>query len=157
MNKVYLELSRTCNANCTFCRNKTFSKCEYNFDNIKNTLDMIKNYINAVVIGGGEPTLRLDDVKFLRECFNNIDFHMFTNGSNVSIIDDDYIMDNFKINLSRHAVDDYENARIFGLDVSRMMSSKDIERLNLRNGNVTLNATCFKGGLDTFDKIINYI
>jgi len=158
-NKVYLELSRTCNANCTFCRNRSFDKCEYNLDNIKNTLYMIKNYVNAVVIGGGEPTIRLNDVKILREYFKdeNIDFHMFTNGSNISIIDDDYIMDNFKINLSRHSVDDYDNARIFRLDEACMMGTKDIERLNLRNGNVTLNATCFKGGLDTFDKIIKYI
>lgn len=119
---------------------------------------MIKDYVNAVVIGGGEPTLRLDDVKSLRNYFENskIDWHLFTNGTNPSIIDDDYIMDNFKINLSRHAIDDKENMFIFNSN-SSIMSSRDIERLNFRNGEVTLNATCFNGGLDSVKKILEYI
>ena len=85
-----------------------------------------------------------------------IGISLFTNGSNLSIIDDDYIMDNFKINLSRHAVNDEENALIFNSNLN-IMNSKDIERLNLRNGEVTLNATCFNGGLDSLEKIIEYI
>lgn len=157
--KVYLELSRTCNANCKFCRNASFDKCAYDFDNIIKTLDDIKSYVNAVVIGGGEPTLRLNDVKLLKEYFNTskIDWHMFTNGTNPSFIDDDYIMDNFKINLSRHAVNDLDNAKVFGINEKSIMTTKDIERLNLTNNEVTLNATCFNGGLDTYEKILEYI
>ena len=120
---------------------------------------MIRNYINAVVIGGGEPTLRLDDVKELRNYIvsDKIDWHLFTNGTYPLIIEDDYIMDNFRINLSRHAIDDEYNAEIFGVDKHKIMTSNDIEKLNLRNGEVTLNATCFKGGLDSLSKIIDYI
>jgi len=157
--KVYLELSRDCNANCPFCRNTSFDKKCYDLEKIKETLYMIRNYVNAVVIGGGEPTLKLDDViclhKFLKEI--EIDWHLFTNGTDLSIIDNDYIMDNFKINLSRHAISDVSNASIFGVRPQYIMTSRDIERLNLRSGNVTLNATCFKGGLDSKKKILEYI
>lgn len=155
--KVYLELSRTCNAKCPFCRNESFSSSNYDKEKIKETLNEIKNYINAVVIGGGEPTLRLNDVKELHQSIDGdtIDWHMFTNGTNPFIIHDDYIMDNFKLNLSRHCVNDAENADIF--KANNIMTSSDIEKLNLRNKEVTLNAVCFKGGLDSFEKIIDYI
>ena len=158
-NKVYLELSRSCNAQCAFCRNNSFDSCNYNLENIKVTLNNIKKYINAIVIGGGEPTLKLNDIKLLREFINDldIDWHMFTNGTNLDILEDSYIMDNFKINLSRHAVDDKENSSIFGVDKHRIMTIKELEQLNERNKNVTLNATCFNGGLDNTQKIIEYI
>ncbi len=157
--KVYVELNRICNAKCTFCRNETFNKSKYDLNKIIDTLDSIKNYINAIVIGGGEPTLRLDDVKKLHDSIinNDLDWHLFTNGSNPSIIKDDYIMDNFRLNLSRHAVNDNENAKIFNMDSNKIMTTHEIEKLNCRNEEVTLNAVCFKGGLDSFDKIIEYI
>ena len=156
--KVYLELSRACNAKCKFCRNETFEKSKYDLERIAETLESIKNYINAVVIGGGEPTLRLDDVVYLKERCDaeNIDWHMFTNGTNLSLAENDVITDNFKINLSRHAVNDLENAQIFGLNSSLIMTQTDIENLN-KKAEVTLNATCFKGGLDTPIKILEYI
>lgn len=157
--KVYLELSRNCNANCHFCRNKSFDNCTYDIKKIKDTLNKIKQYINAVVIGGGEPTLRLNDVKELHQSIvgGNFDWHMFSNGTNPLIIYDDYIMEKFKLNISRHAVNDEENAKIFGVNPKNIMSSSDLERLNIRNGEVTLNAVCFNSGLDSFEKIIDYI
>lgn len=157
--KVYVELSRICNAKCPFCRNETFDKSNYDIEKIIESLNLIKSYINAVVIGGGEPTLRLDDVKKLHESIikDTLDWHLFTNGSNPLIIQDDYIMDNFKLNLSRHAVNDKENAEIFKIDSDKIMTTNEIEKLNSRNKEVTLNAVCFKGGLDSFEKIINYI
>lgn len=157
--KVYVELSRSCNAKCTFCRNESFEKTNYDIQKIIETLDLIKNYVNAVVIGGGEPTLRLDDIKKLRENIiqDKIDWHLFTNGSNSSIIEDNYIMDNFRLNLSRHAVNDSENAEIFKIDSNKIMTTSEIEKLNSRNKEVTLNAVCFKGGLDSFEKVIDYI
>ncbi|MBQ4541299.1 MAG: hypothetical protein IJA23_00445, partial [Clostridia bacterium] len=78
------------------------------------------------------------------------------NGTNLSLAENDVITDNFKINLSRHAVNDLENAQIFGLNSSLIMTQTDIENLN-KKAEVTLNATCFKGGLDTPIKILEYI
>lgn len=157
--KIYLELSRTCNAKCDFCRNSSFDKCKYDLENIKRTLESVHNYVNALVIGGGEPTLKLDDVIDLRESFKytSMEWHMFSNGTKPEFIDNDYIMDNFKLNISRHAINDSKNADIFGVPSNKIMTSADIEKLNLRNKEVTLNAVCFKGGLDSFAKIIDYI
>lgn len=156
--KVYLELSRQCNANCKFCRNETFEKSKYDLEHIIKTLNSVKQYINAVVIGGGEPTLKIEDVKRLKECCDseNIDWHMFTNGTNLSLISK-CIIENFKLNISRHAISDTENAQIFGVNTSKMMTYKNIEQLNAQNAEITLNATCFNGGLDNAIKIIEYI
>ena len=95
----------------------------------------------------------------LRESFKdtNMEWHMFSNGTKLNLIEDDYIMDNFKLNISRHAVNDRENACVFGVPSNKVITSADIEKLNLRNKEVTLNATCFKGGLDSFSKIIDYV
>lgn len=161
LTKVYLELSRDCNGNCIFCRNSSFDKCNYNFDEIVKSLIQIEDYTNIVVIGGGEPTLKLDDVKKIRKLFeersNRLDFHMFTNGSNTKFIDDDYVMNNFKINLSRHALDDCKNSKIFGISPINMMNQKDIEKLLNKNPDMTLSAVCFKGGMDNLDDIVSYI
>ena len=157
--KVYLELSRACNAKCKFCRNETFEKSKYDLERIAETLESIKKYLNAVVFGGGEPTLRLDDVVYLKSRCDaeHIDWHMFTNGTDKSIVDNDIINRNFKVNLSRHAVNDDDNAVIFGIDKSKIMTQQDVSKLISNNAEVTLNATCFKGGLDTPIKILEYI
>ena len=158
LTKVYLELSRACNAKCPFCRNSSFESTPYDLESIKQTLNDIKAYLHTVVIGGGEPTLILDDIKQLYEQTNDqtIGWHLFTNGSNGRLIQNDYFMERFKINLSRHAIDDRENAGIFGIDSNLIMCLDDVKSLNQKT-EVTLNATCFEGGLDSFKKIIDYI
>ncbi len=158
LTKVYVELSRLCNGRCEFCRNSSFDKCNYNLEMIKSTLEKIQNYVNIVVFGGGEPTLKLDDVKKICDYFDKkVDFHMFTNGSNPKIIDDDYVMNNLKINLSRHSIDDVKNSKIFKISPINMMTKKDIEKLASKNPDMTLAATCFNGGLDNLEDIILYI
>ena len=159
--KVYLELSRICNANCKFCRNSTFPRIKYDLENIVKTLESIKKHVNAVVIGGGEPTLRIDDVKELYNHFlgAGIDWHMFTNGTSDAVLSDYDIYSKFKINLSRHAISDEENARVFNAGKSDILTSEQVKRLVDLCGpeNMSLNATCFKGGLDNGEKIIDYI
>ena len=79
-------------------RNETFEKSKYDLEHIIETLNSVKKYLNAVVIGGGEPTLKIDDVMRLKECCDaeNFDWHMFTNGTNYSLINK-CIIDNFKL------------------------------------------------------------
>ena len=52
-------------------------------------------------------------------------------------------MDNFRFNLSRHAINDKDNAEIFKIDKNKIMTTSEIEKLNIRNKEVTLNAVCF--------------
>lgn len=155
--KIYLELSRICNARCPFCRNQTFNTTDYDLDQIINTLHSIYYLIKTVVIGGGEPTLRINDVyRLITETKDNIEWHLFSNGTNKEVLNEDFIVNNCKINISRHAVDEDLNSNIFHVKRNTIMTLDDIAKLNEKT-EVTLNATCFKGGLDSYDKIMEYI
>lgn len=159
---LYLELGRACNAKCTFCRNSSFAACEYNLDNISATLNDCYYYLDNIVIGGGEPTLRKDDIrKLIDEIYHygrgyHPNWTIFTNGSD---LDFNGLNRNIYFNISRHAVTDSDNARIFGLSENDIASTTDLMRfIDQRDSErVSLCATCFKGGLDSSEKIIKYI
>lgn len=158
---LYLELGRSCNAKCKFCRNQSYDNCKYCYDNILNTLKEVYPYIDSVVIGGGEPTTRKNDLSRLvnehMPLHAGVDWYIFTNSSDLYFDADIYY--NTKYNISRHAVKDKNNAKIFGLSESDLASTRDLENFiyEKESKNVTLCATCFKGGLDNELKIINYI
>lgn len=159
---LYLELGRACNANCTFCRNSSFDTCNYNLDNIRATLDDCYHYLDNIVIGGGEPTLRINDIRtLLNELYYygrryNPNWTIFTNGSNLNL---NNLNSDIYFNISRHAVKDSDNAKIFGLSENNIASTTDLMRFidQKDSEHVSLCATCFKGGLDSSEKIIKYI
>lgn len=157
---LYLELSRSCNAKCEFCRNAYYCDNDYDLEKIKNSLCSVSPKIDSVVIGGGEPTLKLNDIKeILEDCriiTNYNDLYLFTNGTH-KYIDDELSRYKFNYNVSRHAVSDDDNARIFGIDKKKIMSTQELKDFIDRTVNTTLAATCFKGALDTKEKIIEYI
>lgn len=162
---LYLELGRACNANCSFCKNNFYSNNSCSLNKIKKTLKDVSSYINSVVIGRGEPTLRLDDVKKVLDVFKHsnigykaydINKYIFTNGS-CKYVDSELSGYDVKYNISRHAIDDEENANIFCLDKDKILSTKELEKFINNNKGVTLAATCFKGALDSKEKIIDYI
>lgn len=158
---LYLELGRFCNAKCPFCRNEHLSQSNFDFEAIAQNLKALEMYLNNVVIGGGEPTLpKTSD--YLRKIYENrtnysINYYISTNGS--SGIDNllDFIkFCYYRINLSRHAVEDDDNNRIFGI---KTIGIEDIRRFSraFRYSPVTLVATCFQGGLDTVESLERYI
>ncbi len=60
--------------------------------------------------------------------------------------------------MSRHAIEDEENRAIFGDSKHALLSADQLEVVNqFTSGNSILCCTCFKGGVDTKDKMINYI
>lgn len=159
---LYLELGRACNAKCTFCRNSSFDACNYNIDNISSTLNACYYYLDNIVIGGGEPTLRKNDIrKLIDEIYHygrgyHPNWAIFTNGSDLDFKE---LNRNIYFNISRHAVNDSDNARIFGLSENNIASTTDLMHFVDEKDpeHVTLCATCFKGGLDSYEKIIEYI
>lgn len=159
---LYLELGRLCNARCEFCRNSYYCDNMYDFDNISKTLRKVIPKLDSVVIGGGEPSLRLDDLKKLisnsLEAIhrNNVGIYLFTNGTH-KYIDEELAPYNVKYNISRHAVNDEENAAIFKLPSKKILSSEELKWFIYQNPKTTLAATCFKGALDSKQKIIDYI
>lgn len=156
----YVELGRKCNASCSFCRNRCMQTENYDVDNIVNTLRLIGDNIDDIFIGGGEPTLKINDVLKVieyksRRSYDNIT--LITNGN--KLLEDLYYFDSpcrdINYMISRHSYNDEENAKIFGISASDIIP---IDKLPLgMNNRLTLACTCFKGGMDSPKKIIEYI
>lgn len=151
MKNLYVELDRKCNAKCSFCRNDCMGKCEYNFENIINNLSNIFRDINNIFIGGGEPTINKEDLqKLLDICLSYVNTYIVSNGT-ASL--DFYKNLEPKIYISRHHFDDNVNANIFGINKTKILSMNELSQLD----NLTLSCTCINGGIDSVDKIIDYL
>jgi organic radical activating enzyme len=167
---IYVELKRICNMNCQFCRNKYLNNQEYNYNNIIKNLRKIYYNINNIVIGGGEPTLLLEDLKRLKQDVQkdlletDTNFNIITNASlNVNSYND--LLKDYNIYFSRHAIDDYTNSLIFNDKNNNLLSANDLTKLTSKNlhkshrmkNNKILCCTCVIGGIDSKTKILDYI
>lgn len=159
-NNLYLELGRSCNAACSFCRNKCMSESDYNYEKIIENLGTIISNIDSIVIGGGEPTLKRDDLlRLLRKYqYYSNKFYIFSNGTKT--IDfhqslDTYIRSYISYYISRHSTDDEINAHILGINPNYISSMENL--LDMNCNKIILSCTCIKGGTDTPEKIIDYI
>ena len=156
---LYLELGRECNAACSFCRNKCMNDSKYDYDAIVRRLRTIIHNMDSIVIGGGEPTLKNKDLMNLLYTYRDyiMKFYVFSNGIRTVNFNQFLVKElnhNISYYISRHSYDDEINAHILGVNPSSMDSFSDIiSNLN----NVTLSCTCVKGGVDTPEKIIEYI
>lgn len=152
---LYLQLGKTCNASCIFgCRNQCLESSEYNrnTNTIINNFQTISPYINNVVVGGGEPTLYFEDLKYFKEkCnYNNIGYYVSTNGT-CSFDKLEELQNKYTIYLSRHALEDRDNDNVFGTSTIKIEEIKDLEEP------LILTATCYNGGLDTVEDLEKYI
>lgn len=153
---LYLELGRFCNGKCKFCRNQYLEPCTYDLSSIINNLSLIGKYIDNIVIGGGEPTLKLNDIeKILSEVVFNNEYTIFTNAS-LSLQELINLSKKVNLNISRHSVFDSTNNQILGVNSLSFNELKELQ--DNAYGNITLCPTCFKkDGLDTVEKIEEYI
>lgn len=158
---LYLELGRSCNAACPFCRNQYLKRNKLDIDAVLKSFRSIEPFLNNVVIGGGEPTLPktrdlLKEIHSTRENFG-ASYFLSTNGT----CGMDYLYTltemGYKINLSRHAVEDEDNDKIFGVKAPTMEEIRDRKGLAFYKNYLTLVATCFKGGLDSVEALERYI
>ena len=156
---VYVELSRDCPCHCSFCRNNSYDYCQYDFNQLEKTFTTLVPYVQDIVIGGGEPTIKMNHIYELKQivdklgCYPN--FTIFTNGL-LSPKEMQRALDNgMNINLSRHAVSDEENAKVFGVSSQKIISGDDLKVIN--SANITLCPTLFQGGLDSARKLLQYI
>lgn len=161
---LYLELEKVCNAACWFCRNKYYPKCAYDLQSIKANLLRLMPYLELIKVGGGEPTLKYDDLLSVREFVlkNGSNYPLWaviTNGTKPRGITLSTIAsDGFKIVLSRHAISDVENASIFRVNHSKITSNIELERaLQAKNIDLSLSGTCTGRNLNTPDKLLEYI
>lgn len=152
---LYVELGRFCNGKCQFCRNQYLEPCEYDFETIFENLYNLYPYLDNIVIGGGEPTLLTEDLKKL--CYSDMKgkITIFTNAS----LHYDELMElnaMAPLYISRHSMDDDENNKILGVEALTNVNLRFLCAFRFLKP-ITLCATCFENGLDSKDKILDYI
>lgn len=154
---TYTCLTHVCNAKCPFCEycyNNTvtfdFDKWCYCMDEIINTLGIFKASFT-----GGEPSLELDILKkclkYLKSKDENIFTIINTNGVRLKDLEGIEYLDN--IALSRHALSDEENFKIFGTE--SVASLQDIRNFKDKE-KIHLSCNIIKGCIDNDDKIKKY-
>ncbi len=161
---LYLEFERICNMCCEFCRNETLEESPFDFNQIMNTFKRIYLHLNNVVVGGGEPTLYLKELKDLSQIINNLKRSHHPKLSIITNCSLNYEEYNalkswrYKYNFyfSRHAVEDEENKRIFGDKYNQIMTTEDLMCIHERDKD-TMCCTCMIGGTDSVSKILEYV
>ena len=151
---LYVELGRFCNGKCQFCRNQYLESYGYDFETIFENLHKLYPYLDNIVIGGGEPTLLEEDLKKLCKSDLSNKITIFTNAS----LHDDGLRElnaMVPLNISRHSMDDDENNKILGVEALTNLNLRFLCASHLNP--ITLCATCFENGLDSKDKILDYI
>lgn len=160
---LYLEFERACNMCCEFCRNEDFIEdCPFDFLKIMKTLKSIYNHLNNIIIGGGEPTLHLEELKELSKIVGNLqskrkpNLYIITNcSSNPDTYSSLNHLFHYHFYFSRHAVEDSENRIIFKDRNNQIMTTDDL--MHLSDKSHVMCCTCFKGGVDNVSKIIEYV
>lgn len=154
---IYVELGKQCNCECKFCRNQSFKCNRYNLKRIKKNLKSITRTIDSIVIGGGEPTLRFDD---LIQIIDDVgDVSVISNGS-MDLNQLGILLGKCdSIYISRHSIDDEENINILKPKKNtNIMTFKEIESLvSSEKNRIIFSPVCVKGGLDSSEKVIRYI
>ncbi len=158
---LYLELGRKCNAKCSFCRNHLLPESHFDYDAVMTSFRTIEPYLNNVVIGGGEPTLPptrqyLSEIRKNRQNYR-VNYFISTNGSAGIDYISELINDGYKINLSRHALEDADNDIFFSVNTPSAEEIKEFVGSSYYSNYLTLVATCFEEGLGSVEALERYI
>ncbi len=156
---LYLELGRDCNAACDFCMNHSFPPEDLDIDSVEKSLDFLLPYLDEIFIGGGEPTLKVELLYKLKHLFQKHSKTptIFSNGT-ASFDTYKMIWDSgINIGISRHAISDNENNKIFGVDgiLSEVKLSEMIEQQRERR--LTIFVTCMPEHIYSTKSILQFI
>ena len=118
-----------CNMNCSYCYNSEIIKTkEANYDE-KEVLDFLKSrvgMIDGVVITGGEPTLNVDLIDFIKKIKKmNFLVKLDTNGSNSLMIKellDEKLVDYIAMDI-KNSLNKYENVTNVSIDINNIIES----------------------------------
>lgn len=151
---LYVVADRKCNANCDFCEFRS-GISNINLEKLKKTILKLKEKFNIPIIHitGGEPTLKIEKLKKIVDTIKSIDdtiISVNTNGINLNKLIDINI-DN--IALSRHAISNEDNFKIFG--TNNIATDKDIEKFP--KNRLHLSCNLIKGYIDSEKKLIDYL
>lgn len=116
MKKVYIEITNSCNLNCSFCLNTQREKAFMSVENFEEIIKKVKDYTNLVCLHvKGEPLLhpQLEDILWIIDRYN-LKTNITTNGTllkkNLSVIKNSNSVR--QINLSLHSCLENENINI---------------------------------------------
>ena len=116
MKKIYIEITNSCNLNCSFCLNTQREKAFMSIENFEQIIKKVKEYTNLVCLHvKGEPLLhpQLEDILWIIDR-HNLKTNITTNGTllkkNLSIIKKSNAVR--QINLSLHSCLENENTNV---------------------------------------------
>lgn len=139
---IFLIVTHECNRNCPFCVDLKRGRKEYiSIENVKKAVDyVLKNKIKTITIVGGEPLIHPEIEQICGIIKNNkIKIVMTTNGDNWELmkdLDNNFLVNSF--NLSHYGQDFRQHKIDYYADI-------------------TLSKLLFKGGIDTKEKLDNFI
>ncbi len=89
INSLVIEASRKCNMKCQHCLRGAAQRKTISNHHVRKMLELV-DYASSLTIGGGEPTLAMDTLEYIRQCviYGNCDignFFMVTNGKSINV------------------------------------------------------------------------
>ncbi|MDD3048423.1 MAG: hypothetical protein PHQ89_00325 [Bacilli bacterium] len=158
-NSLYLELGRECNATCSYCMNKSFPHEDLDFNSVEKSLKFLAPYLNSLYIGGGEPTLKIEQLYKIKKLLENYSVAptIISNGTASVNTYNKLWNDGINIGISRHAIDDEENEEIFG--TKKVLSSNNLEEMINKQSSqkLTLFVTCMPEHIYSAQSILLFI
>ncbi|MDR0384180.1 MAG: radical SAM protein [Christensenellaceae bacterium] len=178
---LYYAINNKCTNNCEFCFNKGIN-VKQNITAAREKLKKIIPFIHTVTIGGGEPLMArkniklYDDKQYTGNIFDAVmlDCMKYNNSLNIDVVTsaprkyffDEYyrgiIYHSHSIIISRHAISDEENSRIFNAEKKMpLLTVKDIQNLvthpQYYDNNIRLSCTLGEHGVNSVQDMRDYI
>lgn len=158
---LYVDLGFKCNGNCDFCITKNKERySEKRKPNLKNQIEALKKFSGiyySIEFVGGEPLLYSDSIRQMLNVINCKKKVIVTNGVRTHWYNSIDVLKKFDhIDISRHAVEDNENRKIF--KSNNLLNIEDYKNMDIKlKEKVRLNVTCFMGKIDSVEKVELFI
>lgn len=162
---LYINITDVCNAMCPFCVNPSRASGDnpFSIKVLKQTLVNLSPFVYGVSITGGEPMLYPDLVDEVALVVTDIlgvgiELDLVTNGTTLNKIPNLKMLERFEsVHISRHNMDDKENAMLIG---AKTPNISDIKQLvsNLDDpAKVVLNCVMQKNGVSNAQQMSEYL
>ncbi len=162
---LYINITDICNARCPFCVNPSRSggNNPFSVEKLRNTLRMAAPFIYGVSITGGEPmlnpTLVDETAAVVTEILGPyVELDLVTNGTNIGDILKLKSLRRFEgVHISRHRIDDADNAALFGAKVPNIRAIKNVISELSDPAQIVLNCVMQKGGVCSAADMAEYL
>lgn len=162
---LYINITDICNAKCPFCVNpsRTSGSNPFSMEILKQTLEKISPFVYGVSITGGEPMLYPDLVDEVAIAVTEtlgpeVELDLVTNGTAINRIATLKMLDRFEsVHISRHKIDDKENAILFGTKVPDISEIKELVSRLDDPAKIVLNCVMQKNGVSNIRQMSEYL